>query len=103
MSKIPNLSPQALSNLITRDSKRSEWDVAIADALGVSVMWLVYGDGYQSVADAPNVTRLPAREPALQELIDIASNMSERGQWELIGQARLISAIHPKAKANPAS
>lgn len=30
MAKIPALSPQALSNLITRDSKRSEWDVAIA-------------------------------------------------------------------------
>lgn len=43
LSRLPELSPQALSNLIVRDSKRSEWDVKIADALGVSVMWLVYG------------------------------------------------------------
>lgn len=41
---VPDLTPQALSNLIRRDSKRSEWDVAIAQALGVSVLWLVYGE-----------------------------------------------------------
>lgn len=67
-------------------------------------MWLVYGeDDYKTVTDSPNVSRLQVREPALQELIDIASNMSERGQWELIGQARLLAARHPKVKANPAS
>lgn len=43
LAQLPELSPQALSNLIVRDSKRSEWDEAIADALGVSVLWLVYG------------------------------------------------------------
>ena len=41
--KLPDLSQQALSNLIRRDSKRSEWDEEIAKALGVSVLWLVYG------------------------------------------------------------
>ncbi len=44
LDALPDLSPQALSNLIVRDSKRSEWDVQIANALGVSVLWLVYGD-----------------------------------------------------------
>lgn len=43
LNAVPDLTPQALSNLITRDSKRSEWDTIIADALGVSVLWLVYG------------------------------------------------------------
>ena len=42
LSRIPDLTPQALSNLINRDSVRSEWDEAIAGALGVSVLWLVY-------------------------------------------------------------
>lgn len=42
--RIPELSAQALSNLINRDSKRSERDVKIADALKVSVLWLVYGE-----------------------------------------------------------
>ena len=43
LDRVDNLTVQALSNLIRRDSKRSEWDVKIADALGVSVNWLVYG------------------------------------------------------------
>jgi hypothetical protein len=43
LSRVPDLSAQALSNLIRRDSKRSEWDEVIAAALGVSVLWLVYG------------------------------------------------------------
>lgn len=43
LERVPDLTPQALSNLIKRDSKRSEWDEAIAAALGVSVLWLVYG------------------------------------------------------------
>lgn len=40
---LPDLTAQALSNLIVRDSARSEWDERIATALGVSVLWLVYG------------------------------------------------------------
>jgi hypothetical protein len=53
LDKVPGLSAQALSNLITRDSKRSEWDELIADALGVSILWLVYGKETpaQSVAE----------------------------------------------------
>lgn len=43
LARVPDLTAQALSNLIRRDSVRSEWDEVIADALGVSVMWLVYG------------------------------------------------------------
>ena len=42
LDRVPDLTPQALSNLINRDSVRSEWDERIADALGVSVLWLVY-------------------------------------------------------------
>jgi hypothetical protein len=43
LEKVTELTPQALSNLIRRDSRRSEWDEAIAAALGVNVLWLVYG------------------------------------------------------------
>ncbi len=43
MDEAAPLTAQALSNLITRDSKRSEWDIVLAKALGVSVLWLVYG------------------------------------------------------------
>jgi hypothetical protein len=43
LQRVPDLTDQALSNLIRRDSKRSEWDELIAEGLGVSVLWLVYG------------------------------------------------------------
>lgn len=45
LSRVPALSPQSLSALITRDSRRSEHDVAIAAALGVNLLWLVAGEG----------------------------------------------------------
>jgi len=59
---VPDLTPQALSNLIRRDSKRSEWDVAIAQALGVSVLWLVYGEAhdYKSAAAREIMVAEPA-------------------------------------------
>lgn len=40
---------------------------------------------------------------AIGELGAILGEMSERGQWELIGQARVLAKIHPKIKANHAS
>lgn len=48
LDRVPELSPQALSNLIRRDSKRSEWDELIAGALGMSVLELVYGKSRQA-------------------------------------------------------
>lgn len=103
MERVPELTPQALANLINRDSVRSEWDLRIAEALGVSVLWLVYGieHNYASVGTAPNVTALEVREPALQELIEVAGRLSERGVYELIGMARTLSGIHPKTPAHP--
>ena len=44
-AKVPGLTQQALSNLETRDSKTSELAVEIADALEVSVRWLLTGEG----------------------------------------------------------
>jgi len=38
LQRVPDLTDQALSNLIRRDSKRSEWDELIANALGVTVL-----------------------------------------------------------------
>lgn len=105
MDRVPDLTPQALSNLINRDSARSEWDMQIAEALGVSVMWLVYGidQTYTPVDRAPNVTTLEIREPGLTELEALARQLSEAGLRELIGQARLLATIHPRTKANPAA
>lgn len=111
LSALPDLSAQALSNLIRRDSKRSEWDQAIAKALKTSVLWLVYGEQDESPTKLcerenteyqDNVTMLPQPpvDPLLSELIALEKTMNERGQIELIGQARMLAHLHPKAKAN---
>lgn len=44
-AKVPGLTQQALSNLETRDSRTSEFAPGIADALGVSLRWLMTGEG----------------------------------------------------------
>lgn len=52
-AKVPGLSQQAISNLITRDSATSEFAIRIADAFGVSVRWLLDGQGRRDEADWP--------------------------------------------------
>lgn len=106
LDRIPTLSPQALSNLIRRDSVRSEWDELIAEALNMDLFELVYGRKQAPYPPAPEVVPLKARQKTkgpLDDLVDIAETMSERGVLELVGQARLLAAIHPKAKPNHAS
>ena len=50
---ISGLTQQALSNLITRDSATSEHAIRIADALGVSIRWLLDGTGAMDDLDWP--------------------------------------------------
>lgn len=102
LDRVEGLTPQALSNLIRRDSKRSEWDEAIADALGISVMELVYGKATAYQHDNRSV-RLSAAEPeqvsrVIAEIISHANKMDQQGQWELLGQARLLERMHPNVK-----
>lgn len=52
-SRVTGLSQQALSNLETRDSKTSEYAIRIADALGVSIRWLLDGAGRMHDRDWP--------------------------------------------------
>lgn len=47
------LTQQALSGLENRDSNKSEFAVQIADALGVSVRWLLAGQGEPEDVDWP--------------------------------------------------
>jgi hypothetical protein len=51
LALVPELSAQSLSALITRDSRRSEHDVAIATALGVNLLWLISGQGDKLVGN----------------------------------------------------
>lgn len=105
LNALPELSPQALSNLITRDSRRSEWDEALAKALGMHVMELVYGQK-PPAWDSHKVKALPVQEgppPTIQKIIEAASNMSPEGQYVLLGRAEELALKYPKAKANHAS
>ncbi len=52
-SRISGLSQQALAALESRDSKTSEFAVGLADALGVSLRWLISGDGRKDDTDWP--------------------------------------------------
>lgn len=93
LERVPDLTPQALSNLIKRDSKRSEWDEAIAAALGVSVLWLVYGkdgDGTSSAHSAAQPRATYATGSADTERL--VARLQRIDSQTLQG-AKLISAI----------
>lgn len=107
LAKIPNMTPQALSNLIRRDSVRSEWDVHIADALGVSLLWLVYGQIGEYLTDS-KVTELRAREPEplpfpLDQVVEAARMLNREGQLIAVGRLQEMARQYPKAKSNLSS
>lgn len=52
-AKVEGLTQQALDRLEKRDSKTSEHAVALAEALGVSLRWLLSGQGRPSDKDWP--------------------------------------------------
>jgi len=89
LDAVPDLTPQALSNLIRRDSKRSEWDEAIASALDVSVLWLVYGQNNDPVAEDEQTILKGYRlaDAAVRKL--------------LLGQARDIIRDHSDTHTQP--
>jgi hypothetical protein len=67
------ISPQSISNLIRRDSARSEQDEVIAEALGVGLMWLVYGrevDGEFKLISGTHQNPIKAREPMAAYVAD---------------------------------
>jgi len=88
LGKVENLSDQALSNLIRRDSRRSEWDEAIAAALGVSVLWLVYGKDQEEhlVREEHGVYQLFS--DATREVIDTMEALEPERQREVAVFAR---------------
>lgn len=100
MARVPTLTAQALSNLIRRDSARSEWDEQIADALGVSVLWLVYGKD-ASYPKTQKVTDLKTREPdTIDRAAAIMATMSRDGQLVAIGRLMELAQQYPRAKPN---
>lgn len=105
LARIPDLSQQALSYLIKRDSVRSEWDLQIAEALKVSVLWLVYGiDAAYKPSDqatpefATDVVALPTRaDPAEQELLTTFRTLDDIGKGMLLERAQIIATSRSAA------
>lgn len=106
LDALPELTPQALSALIKRGSKRSELDEYIASGLGVSVMWLVYGKGVENAPNLPaSVTKLnppTERDAWMAELTELAEKLDTYRMGMLIKTARDLVAEQP-AKQTPES
>lgn len=92
LDKVDGLTAQALSNLIVRDSRRSEWDELIADALGVSVMWLVYGkECTQTQSQTLNEPPAPSYQfisPQAQQVFMLMRDLSPVRQDEVLAFTR---------------
>lgn len=107
LNRVPDLSPQNLSNLIRRDSKRSEFDRKIADALGVTLDWLVFGDnpvGEIPATQSAEIRQHPAAyQPypaAVMQVIDIMLKLDEAGMQQILGMAKAIAISEQQADRN---
>lgn len=97
--RVDGLSVQALSNLIRRGSKRSEWDEKIADALGVSVLWLVYGKSTPDLRQPSVVYTIEPeskRDTVKNKITAALDGISDDGLLMLLGKAEEISERFPK-------
>lgn len=79
---------------------------AIARAFGRHIEDLLRAPS--AYAKGGMVTALPAQQPVAQppllaELITVAETISDRGRAELIGRAKELALLHPRAKPNRAS
>lgn len=87
--RVPELTPQSLSALITRDSRRSEHDVRIASALGVNLVWLNSGDGPKlsdrESSEAEDIITVPLADstPDAQRacILPVQKGLSLRKAW----------------------
>lgn len=80
-ARVPGLTQQSLSALEKRDSKTSEFAPGLADALGVSLRWLLSGEGDQR-SDWPFVRVTRAQLAALDN------------EDRLIIEGHLMQALH---------
>lgn len=112
LAEVPDLSTAALSNLIRRDSVRSEWDEKIATALGVSVMWLVYGkepdrDITYRTLTAEEPTKISAfpnpMHPAVAEVVSLMNKTDELGKGMILIKVRDIAKERSLQTNKPAS
>jgi hypothetical protein len=90
LARVPGLSAQALSKLILRDSKRSELDVQIAEALDMSVLELVYGARPVVSEPQPKPYRVEPANDAERLLLAAFRRASEDARSAMLAWARSI-------------
>lgn len=88
LSRVPELSTGTLSALIARDSKRSEFAARIADALGVTLVWLLDGKEPKEIqmvagGDHPESNAEPAPRMAPPRRIPVVgtAQLGDNGFW----------------------
>lgn len=98
LHKLPDLTAQALSALIRRDSKRSEWDEKIADALGLSVLDLVYG----RTSDAPTQPLVLSSKDRklLDDIAELLPEDATRFRTEIMAEADRARRYRKNAPAS---
>lgn len=99
LDRVDGLSVQSLSNLIRRDSKRSELDERIAEALGVSVLWLVYGTTAEATIQEGSVFQLnrkTKRTLKMDEITEQLQRISDDGLMVALGKIEELADRYPK-------
>lgn len=100
---VPDLSPQRLSALISRDSKRCELDVQIAKALRVRLEWLNNGDlpmevMEDAISDIPSTVTL---KPPSKRDVRIASIIEFLNQTDMEGLVLVLDKAEEACKKYP--
>lgn len=107
LDRVDGLTAQALSNLIRRDSKRSEWDEAIANALGIDVLWLVYGKAGNALRQMPEIyeiTPKSKRQKLTEEISTALEKINEDGLIFALGSIEAVVQRYPReTKQTPSS
>lgn len=108
-----NESPQVIKNWESRGvSKRGA--LVAQEKLGISATWVMTGDGEMAYrpgdySKSATVIELKTRDvdpisypPMVEEIINFALSMSERGQAQLAERAEVLALRFPASKGNTA-
>lgn len=105
LDAVPDLSPQRLSALISRDSKRCELDVQIAKALGVRLEWLNNGELPMEATDivesSSDMRSTVALKPLSKRDVRIASIIELMHKTDMEGLVLILDKAKEAAKEYP--
>jgi transcriptional regulator with XRE-family HTH domain len=86
------VTKSALSNIIKRDSVRSELDTVIAKSLGVSLLWLVYGAEENASENGPPKTPCTPAPDVVKEISEALEGLDQLDSKSL--SAHLLASLY---------